>query len=121
MQFNPDDYFSDTAKRCSDAVNEAVRAGHVGKWLAIKLHDGRWDRVAYDSRADAIRHQIHETLCCYIKVPFDGMQPVAAERFMAFSRKCYDAGYRLADPESEAVPIMPYTVEELNRVLRSRV
>jgi hypothetical protein len=121
MDFNPNDYYSDTAKRCSDAVNNAVHGGHVGKWLAIKLHDGSTDSVAYDRRADAIRHQLHETLCCYIKVPPGGMQPVEAERFMAFSRMVYNAGYRLADPESEATPIFPYTMEELNRMLRSRI
>lgn len=110
--FNTDIFFTDSARRCSDQVQLGVITGNVGKWVAIKLADGRSDGVFYDQRADAIEHQIHENLCCYVKIPPMGMPPQDAEKFMAFNRRMYDAGFRLTDPNDERQPIMPHTNEE---------
>jgi len=90
--------FSDAAKRLSDTVNMHAIAGSWGKWIAVRLSDGGTDGVLYDSRADAIRHQLHEKLCAYVLVPIDGMTLRAAESYMRFVRQAYDAGFRLADP-----------------------
>jgi hypothetical protein len=103
---------SDAAKRCSEQINLGVITGHVGKWVAIRLADGSSDGVFYDQRADAIEHQLHESLCCYVKIPPSGMPPEDAERFMQVNRAFYDAGFRLTDPDDERHPIMPHTNEE---------
>lgn len=105
--------FSDAANRCSDQVRLHIVAGNAGKWAAIKLADGSSDGIAYDERADAIEHQLHESLCCYVKIPYDDMPPREAEAFMAVNRKLYDAGFRLTDPDDERMPIMPYRMEEV--------
>lgn len=91
--------FSDAAMRASDAMNTAVLAGQAGKWLAIKLHDGSTDGTAYDQKADAVRFQLHEQMCMYLKVPHDGLQPREAQRLLDIHRQLYDAGFRLSDPD----------------------
>ncbi len=109
---------SDAARRCSDAVRLHIAAGMAGKWAAIRLSDGGSDGTAYDSRADAIRHQLHETQCAYVKIPLDDMPPDHAERFLAFHRKAYDAGFRLTDPDDRREPVMPYTREGFRTFMR---
>lgn len=110
--------YSDAAKRASDAVNGALAAhgeNAWGKWLALRLSDGSSDGVLYDRRSEAVRHQLHETQCAYVKIPPDGMSPRAADRFLAINRAMYDAGYRFADPEVDREPIIPITIEEYQR------
>lgn len=102
----------DHAKRCADQINFALNTGNVGRWVAIRLADGSSDGVIYDTRADAIEHQLHESLCCYIKVPPTGVTVEEASRFMAFNRLAYDNGFRLTDPSDQRTPIMPQTNEE---------
>lgn len=110
--------YSDAAKRCSDIIRMHVVAGSAGKWAAIRLSDGGSDNVAYDTRADAVRHQLHESLCAYVKVPLDDMPPEHAERFLAFHRKAYDAGFRLTDPDDRREVIMPYTREAFRAFMK---
>lgn len=96
-------HHSDSARHCSDAVNLHLVAGGYdshGKWVAIKLADGRSDNVLYDTKQDAVRHQLDEQLCCYVCIPPCGMNPCQAESFLATHRKLYDAGFRLADPDA---------------------
>lgn len=57
----------DPAKKCADAMNEAMMAGVPG-WVAIKLSDGTSDGRVYEDRADAIRFQLHERQCMYLQV-----------------------------------------------------
>jgi hypothetical protein len=89
----------DAAKRCSDSIRLHIACGMAGKWVAIRLSDGGSDGVVYDTRGDAIRHQLHETLCAYVKIPLDDMPTEEAAIFLAFNRRVYDAGYRMTDPE----------------------
>ena len=103
--------FSDAAKRCSDMIRLHIVAGQAGRWAAVRLSDGGSDGVAYDSRPDAIRHQLHESQCAYVKIPRDDMPPEHAERYLAFHRLAYEAGFRLVDPEDRREVIMPYTRE----------
>lgn len=99
--------FSDAARRCSEVVNMHALAGAYGKWVAIRLSDGGSDGIAYDTRADAIQHQLHERLCCYISVPLGYMHVGEAEAFMKLNRDLYDKGMRLSDPAGKdaMVPI----------------
>jgi len=103
--------YSDAARRCSDLINLHVITGGVSRWVAIRLSDGGSDGVVYDTRKDAVRHQLHETLCAYVCVPPDGMTPKAAESFLTFNRNVYDAGYRMTDPDNDTEVIMPMTRE----------
>jgi hypothetical protein len=107
-----DSRFSDAARRVSDLVSFHVTFGNSGRWVAVRLLDGGSDGVLYDLKADAVRHQLHETLCAYIKIPPDGMTPRAAERFLDLNRLIYDAGYRISDPDQEVYPV---TMMELPR------
>jgi hypothetical protein len=107
----------DIGKRASDVITLHVIGGNVGKWVALRLEDGSSDGIPYDTRRDAIRHQLHEQLCCYVKVPPDGMPPSDALRFILMNRALYAKGFRLADPESESEPIYPMTNEEMLQII----
>jgi hypothetical protein len=100
--------FSDAAHRCSDIITLASLSGSVGKWIAIRMHDGGWDNTLYDHRAEAVRHQYSEQWCCYVKVPPGGMTAMEADAFISYHRTLYDAGFRLPDPEFQP-PMMPLT------------
>lgn len=94
---------SDAARHASDAVNlhlSALGFEAVGKWVAIRLMDGRSDGTLYDRKAEAIRHQLFEKLCAYVRIPPGGMNPCQAESYLASHRKMYDAGFRLVDPDA---------------------
>ena len=99
--------YSDAAKRASDIVNsyrlfvpwDELRT----KWLAIRLSDGGYDGTLYDSKRDAVRHQLDEFLCAYVcfKNLVGGSTPREMELFLKFNRDAYDAGFRLPDPDSQ--------------------
>lgn len=103
---------ADAARRASEAVNLHVIGGNVGRWVAIRLADGTSDGIPYDTRSDAIAHQLHEQQCAYLVVTPDGITPENAARFLLLNRALYDAGYRLADPDMPGEPITPLTMEE---------
>lgn len=93
---------SDAARRCSDAVNLHVSALGFDarrKWVAVRLADGSSDGVLYDTRRDAVRHQPNERLAAYVRIAPGGMSVCAAESFLSFNRRAYDAGFRLTDPD----------------------
>jgi hypothetical protein len=111
---------ADAAQRLSDAVTLALLGqgrGVVGKWLAAKLSDGSTDGNVYDSKADAIRHQLHETQCAYVCIPMDGMTPRQAGTYLRFNAGLYAAGHRLADPATHAQ--MPGRREAVAPMLRA--
>lgn len=108
--------YSDAAKRCSDVVTLHLLADRdhaINSWCAIRLSDGGSDDVLYDSKAAAVRHQLHEFQCAYVKIPADGMGPREAEIFLRFNRQLYDAGMRIADPDKDLEVIMPGRLELL--------
>lgn len=112
---------SDAAKRCADAVTLAAIAhvGNVGRWIAVRLSDGGSDHAVYDTRFDAVRHQLDERLCAYVQVPPGGMQPREAEAFLRYHRTLYDAGFRLPDPEFiDRMPAMPLTRGDQRRQIQ---
>lgn len=94
---------TDAARHASDAVNlhiSAIGFDAVGKWVAIRLSDGRNPgNTLYDSRLDAVRHQSDEKLFAYVAIPPSGLNVCAAESFLKTNRMLYDAGFRLADPD----------------------
>lgn len=104
--------YSDAAKRCSDIIKLHILAGMGGKYAAIRLSDGGSDDTVYDTRRDAITHQLHEQQCAYIKIPRDDMPPSHAERFLQIQRELYDKGFRLCDPDGPEL-ISPITTEGL--------
>ena len=111
---NPDVQLTDSAKRCADIVTLHAVAGSAGKWCAIRMADGGHDGTVYDTRADAVRHQLHEQLCAYVLIPPGGMQPSEARAFLGYHRALYDAGFRLPDPET-VVPFMPLNKRDQQR------
>jgi hypothetical protein len=97
---------SDAAKRASDIVNSYITfmppEELKNKWVAIRLHDGGYDGTLYDSKQDAVKHQLDEFFCAYVcfRNLLAGAKPRDMELFLKFNRDAYDAGFRLPDPES---------------------
>jgi hypothetical protein len=97
---------ADAGKRASDLANlyitfmpwEELRT----KWMAIRLIDGSSDAVLYDSKRDAVKHQIDERLCAYFAFRNcgGGTNPRDMAVFLTFARDAYDAGFRLPDPDA---------------------
>lgn len=93
--------YSDAARRLSDTVTmhlTAIGSVAAGRWIAARLSDGGTDNVLYDTKADAVRHQLHEFQCAYVCITPDGMGYREAEIYLAFNRKLYENGYRMPDP-----------------------
>lgn len=93
---------TDEGRRLSDAVQLAVALGGAGRWVAARLSDGGTDGNIYDTRTDAVRHQLHEDQCCYVLIPPTGMPPVEASGFIEFNRRRVAAGMKMVDPEQQA-------------------
>ena len=99
---------SDAARRAADQINLHVSAlGHESfrKYVAIRLSDGGSDGVLYDTRRDAIRHQLHEQQCAYFRIPPFGemAKPHEMESYLTTVRSLYDAGRRLQDPDDPEI------------------
>lgn len=71
------------------------------KWMAFRLRDGSGDGVIYDSKQDAVRHQLDERLCAYLcfRNCLGGTTQQECEVFLKFNRDLYDAGGRMPDPD----------------------
>lgn len=103
----PDQAYSTAARHCADAVNLHVAVdpyGSIGKWVAVRLADGKSDGRLYESKYEAVRFQLHETMCAYISIPPGGMPVADAEVYLKVMRQLYDAGYKLADPDKHIIP-----------------
>lgn len=108
----------EAGKRMADALNAHVvfTAGSFGRWVAIRLEDGSSDGVLYDTRADAIRHQLHDTLCWYEPIRPSSYSPDECALLLVYARAAYDAGWR---PERDApAPILPVRHEDGVRKIR---
>lgn len=95
------------------------------QFVAIRLSDGGTDGRCYESKREAVRHQVHEMQCAYLsfrRAPEGFASPRDAAVFLAYNRMAYDAGFRLPDPDAkDGGPdlIMPITGEQLqNQVNR---
>lgn len=101
MQETPQEEL-DAARRCAEAYNFQLTAhgmNAAGRWIAVRLSDGRGDGTLYDSKADAVRHQLHENMCAYICILPTGMPEQDALSVLRTHRKLYDGGMRLSDPD----------------------
>lgn len=86
----------DYARRCSDEVNLHATLGNYGRFVAVRLSDGGTDGVLYDTREDAIKHQLHPEYCFYLLVPPGGMTPLEAQVCIEFKRQAFEAGWNMA-------------------------
>lgn len=99
--------FMDAARRGSDIVNEILASNSfhdiAHKWIAIRLADGGYDGILYDTRRDAVRHQKNEFLCMYMTFHNirNGLRPDMLARVLWYHREAYRAGFRLPDPEDK--------------------
>lgn len=107
----------DAARRMASAVTLAAMNGGAGRWLAVKLQDGSSDHVTYDSRSDAMAHQVSSEHATYLLIPPDGMTTGQADRVLGFWRDCYAKGHRAIDPRDD-IPSMPLTRPDGLRQIR---
>lgn len=101
---------SDAGRRMSEAHELARLAGGEGRWLAIRLDDGRahGDGTIYDTQADAVRHvgTTFDELYGYVTIAPGQMPPAHATRLLELWREFKRAGFRLSDPAGPS-PILP--------------
>jgi hypothetical protein len=96
----------DEAKRMSDIINSLVAFTPTwelrNKWIAVRLNDGGYDGTLYDSRDDAITHQLDERFCVYVcmRTMMQGAKPLDCAIYLEFHRQAYDSGMRLHEPEA---------------------
>lgn len=111
--------YSVDAHRFADVHNMHLLADHsnVGRWIAVRLADGTSDGVVYDHRREAVAHQLHESLCAYVKINPKVMSVQEAASVLKFYRFAYDSGHRVIDPEGPEL-IMPITTQELHSQIR---
>lgn len=98
----------DAAKRAYDVVRGLATAWdwdtrvRQSPFVALRLSDGGSDGVLYDSKRDAVRHQLHETTCayfCFRGAPNGFASYLDAAIYLAWNRAAYDSGFRLPDPD----------------------
>lgn len=98
----------DAGKRAHDKIMLHYLFGDYGdiknKWVAVSLMDGSCDGELYDTKQQAVRHQIHEQQCAYIclrNVGPGGTHPEELAIFLQFQRDGYRAGFRMPDPDAK--------------------
>ena len=105
----------DAAKRMAGIINSLVVFVPLWelktKWIAIKLQDGSYDGTLYDTREDAIRHQLDERFCAYVCMGgmLSGAKVLDCAIYLEVHRQAYDSGMRLHEPEAPQI-IMPVSV-----------
>lgn len=123
----------DSAKRALDVIRGMVTFTSWDTrvrdtpYVALRLSDGGSDGVMYQTKRDAVRHQLHETLCAYFSFRnapngFSSVRDAAV--FLAWNRAAYDAGMRMPDPDDAAGGqdlAMPTGNEQLFRQLRGLI
>lgn len=109
--------YSDAAIRCSDIVNLHVMAGGVGRWCSIRLSDGGSDGAIYDTREQAISHQLRPEYTTQVLIPPDGMSHQEAEAVLKYWRALVDANVRDDDPRLE-MPLIPLTRRDIARQIQ---
>jgi hypothetical protein len=83
----------------------------AGRYIAVRLSDGGSDGAVYDTRADAIAHQVNSpSRCAYFRVPFDRWSAATCDVLLWYVRCAYDNGVR-EDPAHAL--IIPQGREEL--------
>ena len=88
----------DHAKRAYDIMNMHLIAkgdSSWGCWVALRLSDGGSDGTLYETRSEAIAHQLHETQCCYLVIPPTGFTLSEVREFLNLSRSLRERGARI--------------------------
>ena len=114
---------TDAAKR----MHETINIMHIARtwdelkhgWMAFKLADGTTDNILYDTRADAIKHQLSEQTCLYLamRTTLGGVPLVDCQLLIDIHRQVYDAGGRMSDPAAPDFIMSTYGHD----VMRGRV
>jgi hypothetical protein len=97
---------TDAGKRMSDVVNGLLTFNKPWeiryKWMAFALSDGHSDNVLYDTRQDAIDHQLDERFFAYVCFMslLGGATPKDCEIYLEVHRQAYDSGMRLHEPDA---------------------
>ena len=87
---------TDAAKRMSGIVNVRILCTPFDQlsrsWMAFKLEDGSSDGTLYDTKEDAIRFQLHETMCAYLcmRQAMGGINPRDCQIFLNMHRYIYE-------------------------------
>lgn len=115
--------FTDAAKRASDIINSCLifMPAVAGRWVAIRLADGGWDGTVYDTKRDAVRHQLDEFRAAYVRIPPPGTSPAQMQAYLDYCRALYDAGFRLPDPDDAhggRDMVLPLQIEDLRHQMR---
>ncbi len=124
-------FVTDAGKRAYDIVRSYVHfvdyETRIRSWVAIRLEDGGSDGNLYDSKREAIRHQLHEQQCMYFSYrgsPEGFQSPKDAQLYLDYHRHIYSSGGRFADPDDASGGrdlIMPTTREQLMMQLEQLV
>jgi hypothetical protein len=74
----------------------------AAKRMADRLNLMDSDGVLYDTRQDAIDHQLHENLCAYffMRTALGGVNLRDCQLFLNIHRQVYDAGGRFSEPRT---------------------
>lgn len=119
-------YITDAAKRMSDTLNlHMVGQGWWNirnKWMAFSLGAGTGDGVLYDSREDAIFHQLDErfyAFICFRKLA-QGAKPLDCQIFLEINQQAYDSGMRLHEPNAPQLLIPASGYESIINGIRNR-
>jgi hypothetical protein len=95
---------TDAARRMSDRINLWIVAQPwdvlKNSWVAIRLANGGTDGVLYDTRQDAISHQLDERHCAYFsfRTALGGVNARDCQLFLDVHRQVYDAGGHFTEP-----------------------
>lgn len=117
---------SDAAKRMSDIINGLVTFVPLWelrtRWIAIRLQDGGYDGVLYDTREDAITHQVDERFCAYAWMGnmLNGAKPLDCAIFLEYHRQAYDAGMRLHEPDAPQLILPTASYDRMTGRYRGR-
>jgi hypothetical protein len=110
---------TDAARRMADTFNlhrMADQYGAINRWIAVRLSDGTSDHTLYDTKSECVRHQHgNEQWYSFIKIVPTTMNVCEAEVKLRTDQRMYDAGFRMADPDSRtggAQVINRLTVED---------
>lgn len=101
---DPDSYTWRTSRDAAQRMFDTLQLHHQAltlldkvegqHWVAIRLSDGGSDGIAYDTRWDAIRHQLTPTQCGYMPIK-PGMPGLAGcDVLLWYWRGAYERGWR---------------------------
>lgn len=100
----------DAVQRMCEEINmhvAAVGPEAFGKYVAIRLEDGTSpDHALYDTRADAVRHNVNDPWCFYVKVNPGGIQPREAWVVLGYARQAKREAGAVFQNEEPIVPML---------------